>query len=104
MNATVPKITMREETDAIEIAKAQARREKFDRNYAWLEAHAAEVFSHRGKYICIAGQQLFVGDDIKVLLAQAKSAHPDDDGPLIQYVPMEKAARIYAHRWSMAVV
>jgi hypothetical protein len=99
MNAN---ITMTEETDPVEIAAAQARREKFDRNYAWLEGHATEVYSHRGKYICVAGQELFVGDDLTQLLAQAKAAHPDDDGPLFQYVPKERAARIYAHRWSVA--
>jgi hypothetical protein len=102
MNNDHPKITVTEVTDPVEIAEARARREKFDRNYAWLEAHAAEVFRHRGKHICIAGQQLFVGDDVKELLALAKAAHPDDDGPLFQYIPKEKAARIYAHRWSVA--
>jgi hypothetical protein len=104
MNPNPSPFTMREETDPVEIAKARAMFEKFDRNYAWLEAHAAEVFSHRGKYICIAGQELFVGDDVKELLAQAKAAHPEDDGPLFQYVPKERAARIYAHRWGMVAL
>ena len=40
----------------------QARRQRFERNWAWLEAHASEVYSHRSKFICIAGQELFVGD------------------------------------------
>jgi hypothetical protein len=102
MNPKPVNVTMREETDPIENVKALARRDKFDRNYAWLEKHADEVFSHRGKYICIAGQQLFVGEDIKALLALARSAHPEDDGPLFQYVPKEKSARIYAHRWGLA--
>jgi hypothetical protein len=86
----------------MENAKARAQLERFDRNYAWLEAHAAEIFSHRGRYICVAGQQLFVGDDILEVLARAKAAHPEDDGPFFQYVPKERAARIYAHRWSVA--
>lgn len=102
MNADTPKITMYEETDPVEIAKARAQMEKFERNYAWLVANAKEVFSHRGTYICIAGQELFVGDDIKELLARAKTAHPEDDGPLFQYVPRERAARVYAHRWTVA--
>ena len=97
-----PKITMTEETDPVEIAKSKARHEKFERNYAWLESHASKVYSNRGKYVCIAGQQLFVGDDITLVLAQARAAHPEDDGPLFQYVPETRAARIYAHRWSMA--
>jgi hypothetical protein len=102
MNPDMPKITVIEVTDPVENAKAHERREKFNRNYAWLEAHADEVFRHRGTYVCIAGQELFVGDDIVKLLARAKAAHPDDEGPLFQYVPKEKAARIYAHRRSVA--
>jgi hypothetical protein len=90
-------ITMHEETDSVETAKARAMFEKFDRNYDWLEAHAAEVFSHRGKYICIAGQQLFVADSVDDVLAQAKAAHPADDGRFTQYVPKERGARIYAN-------
>jgi hypothetical protein len=104
MNTDTPKITMTEVTDPAEIAAARARMEKFEQNYAWLEAHAAEVFSHRGKYICIAGQELFVGDDITELLARAKAAHPGDDGPFFKYVPKDKVARVYAHRRSMASV
>jgi hypothetical protein len=30
-------------TDPEELAKARARREQFDRNWAWFEAHAAEI-------------------------------------------------------------
>src|ERR1017187_2619998 len=97
MNPNSPTITMREETDPVENAKSRAQMEKFDRNYAWLEANAAEVFSHRGKYICIAGQQLFVGDDIVELLAKAKTAHPEDDGPFFKYVPKERLPRIYGN-------
>jgi hypothetical protein len=104
MNINTRKITITDENDPVEIAKSQEQLAKFDRNYSWLEAHAAEVFSHRGKHICIAGQQLFVGDDVKELLAQAKAAHPDDDGPLFRYIPKEKSARIYANRWGMACV
>ena len=32
-----------EETDPIEVARARARHERFDRNWAWLEEHAADV-------------------------------------------------------------
>lgn len=95
MNPIVPPISIREVTDPIENAKTRERRAKYDLNCAWLEAHAAEVFSHRGKYICIAGQQLFVGDDITELLAQAKAAHPEDDAPYFKFVPKGRLARIY---------
>ncbi len=43
-------IVMEEVTDPVELARARAQRERFDRNSAWFQAHAAEVYSrHRGK-------------------------------------------------------
>ncbi|GMU21078.1 MAG: hypothetical protein AMXMBFR13_11720 [Phycisphaerae bacterium] len=89
-----------EVTDPNEIAKARKRREQFDRNSAWLEAHAREVYSgHRGKCICIAGQELFVSDTVEEAVAQATAAHPDDEGWFTHYIPEVKAARIYAIQW-----
>lgn len=70
---------------------------RFERNRAWLEAHASEVYRHRGKFICIAGQQLFVGDTVQEVLAQARAAHPEDDGRFTQYIPKETGPRIYAY-------
>lgn len=90
-------IVMEEVTDPEELAQARAQRELFDRNSAWLQAHATEVFSrHRGKCICIAGEELFVADTPEEALALAKAAHPDDDGRFVHYIPREKLARIYA--------
>jgi hypothetical protein len=91
-----PPIIMEEVTDPVELAQARAQREKFDRNSAWLQDHATEVYTHhRGKCICIAGQELFVGDTAHDALVQA--AHPDDDGLFLHYIPLEKVPRIYAH-------
>ncbi len=90
-------IEMVEVTDPDEIAKARRRREQFDRNIAWLEAHAAEIYpKNRGKCICIAGQELFVGDTVEEAVAQATAAHPNDEGWFTAYIPKIKAARIYA--------
>jgi hypothetical protein len=97
MSSTTPKITMTEVTDPVEIGQANAQREKFERNLSWLQTHADEVYSHRGKHICVAGQELFVGDNILDVLAKAKAVHPDDDGPYFQYVPKERLARIYGN-------
>src|SRR5258708_7384502 len=97
MNAETPKITITEVTDPIEIAKAREQDEKFERNLAWLDAHATDVFSHRGKHICIAGQELFVADTVDEVLAKAKAAHPEDNGRYLKYVPKSRAARIYAN-------
>jgi hypothetical protein len=87
-----------------ELAAFRARQARYDRNWDWLEAHAAEAYSHRGKVLCVAGQQLFVADTVEEAVAQAKAAHPDDDGRLIRYVPKDRLERIYAHRRSVAPV
>jgi len=94
-NAENP-IIMEEVTDPVELATAQAQRARFDRNIAWLKLHAAEVYSHRGKCICIAGDELFVADTPLAALALGAAAHPDDDGSFVQYIPLEKVFRIYA--------
>jgi hypothetical protein len=89
---------LEEVTDPAELAKARARWERFDRNAAWLQAHAHEAYSqNRGKYLCIAGEELFVADTAPEALALGRHAHPDDDGSFVHYVPREKMARISAN-------
>jgi hypothetical protein len=92
---TTPTVTITEVTDPAELAASKASWECLEKNTAWLEANASEVYSHRGKYICIAGQHLFVGDDVLEVVARARAAHPDDTGYFTQYVPLKKVARIY---------
>lgn len=84
-------------TDPVACAEAARRKELYERNWDWLEAHAAEVYSHRGKYICIAGEELFVGDKVNEVVAAANAAHPEDDGRFTRYVPTAKAPQIHAH-------
>jgi hypothetical protein len=94
-----PSIEMEEVTDPAELAEARAQREQFDRNWAWLQAHAHEVYSrYRGKCICIAGQELFVADEPEQAVAMAKAAHPQDNGSFVRYIPKENIPRIYANR------
>jgi hypothetical protein len=86
-------------TDPVEIAKAREQRARFDRNWEWFEAHCLEIYpKHRGKSLCISGEEVFVGDSAEEVLAQAKAAHPDDNGRFLYYVPRENVPRIYAHR------
>jgi len=90
---------MEEVTDPAELAKARAHWERVERNAAWLKAHAEEVYSqYRGKCICVAGQELFVADEPEAVVAQARAAHPDDDGFLFHYLPPDNQPRIYAYR------
>ena len=92
-----PAIVTQDVTDPQKLSEAQARRTRFDRNEAWLQAHAAEIYRrHRGRYICIAGEELFVADTSEAAYASAKLAHPEDDGRFVRYIPKEKLARVYA--------
>jgi hypothetical protein len=91
-------IVMEEVTDPVELAKALAQDERFERNWAWFEAHAAEIYPrHRGKAYCIAGQELFVADAPAEVLALTHAAHPEDDGRFTGYIPKERTFRIYAN-------
>jgi hypothetical protein len=88
-------ITMEEVTDPAELAAGRARGERFARNLAWFEANATDLGTrHRGKCICIAGQELFVADTPEKVLNLAKAAHPEDDGFFLHYIPKERVARI----------
>lgn len=90
-------VEMQEVTDADELVKARKQREQFDRNSAWLQHNISDIYaSHRGKCICVAGQEVFVADSTNGAIAQATAAHPDDDGWFTRYIPKEKVARIYA--------
>jgi hypothetical protein len=97
MNSQRTPIVMEEVTDSEQLAQARRQRGQFDRNSTWLQAHIAEVYSrHRGKCICIAGEELFVADTAKEAIAHATAAHPDDEGWFTRYIPKERVARIYA--------
>jgi hypothetical protein len=89
-------IVFEEEQDPAVVRAAQAQRERFERNWAWLEAHAEEVYRHRNKVICVAGQELFVGNSSEEVLAKARAAYPEDDGRVTRIIPKERGARIYA--------
>lgn len=91
-------IVMEEVTDPAELAEAFALDARFEKNWVWFDAHAAEIYArHRGKCLCVAGQELFVADTPSEVLGMARAAHPDDDGFYLRYIPKERAYRIYAH-------
>ena len=91
-------ITMEEITDPEEIAKSQALRAQAERNSNWLQAHVPEIYgNYRGKYIVVAGEELFVGDTVQEAVALVKAAHPEDKGSITRYIPLKKMVRIYAN-------
>ncbi len=91
-------VEISEESDPVELAKALHRREQFDKNSAWLQARVTEIYSqHRGKVICVAGEELFVADSTAEAVAKARTAHPQDEGYFTRYIPKVKVPRIYAN-------
>ena len=101
-HASQPAYKMEIVTDPQENAQARELQRQFVANVAWLEAHAAEVYSHRGQHICIAGRELFVADSLDDVLAQAAAAHPADQGCYVRYIPREKVPRIYGNQRHLA--
>lgn len=85
-------------SDPLELAEGNARFAQYKQNSDWLKAHADEVYRHRGKFVCIAGQELFVGDTAAEAKEKASAAHPDDEGAFVRFIPLNNAAWIYAHR------
>ena len=95
----IPPVIMEEINDPEELVKAHIQDERFDRNWTWLQAHASEVYTrHRGRCICVAGEELFVADTPEEALSLAAATHPDDDGRFVHYIPRSKVSnRIYAY-------
>ena len=92
-------IVMEEVNDPAEVSSAQIRRTMFDRNFNWLAGHASEVYEkYRGKHIALAGEEAFAADTPEEALALATTAHPEDQGSFVQYIPTEKMARVYANQ------
>jgi hypothetical protein len=77
--------------------------EQSKRNADWFDEHAMEldVFNrYRGKYIAVAGGELFVGDSASEAFRLAKEKYPDDS-PHRRYIPKTKARHIHAHQRHM---
>jgi len=93
-------VVMEEMTDQREIAEAQRHHERAERNQAWLQAHVPEIYSrYRGKCICVAGEELFVAETPEAVLAQARAAHPEENGSIIiRYIPQKRMAWVYANQ------
>jgi hypothetical protein len=88
-----------------ELAQFHAQRERFNRNSAWLAAHGPEVYAqHKGRHICVAGEELYVADTALEAIALAKAAHPEDDGRLLKYLSPIPGPRIYAYQRPMATI
>lgn len=75
-----------------------AANEQFARNVAWWNARVNELTdAHAGKFVVVAGQELFVGDDPAEVTARAKAAHPvPGSGFLCFRISTHRGPAIYA--------
>ena len=102
---TDPDIVIGEIKDPAECARIRAQIERGERNRAWLAEHWADLLPKaRGKFVAVAGQEGHVAESAADAWAWAQSAHPEDDGALVQYVRTEQGPRFYANRGSVAQV
>jgi hypothetical protein len=72
--------------------------EQAARNRDWFNDHVEELglFKHyRGRFLAVAGGELFVGDSRAEVDRLARAKYPDEL-PHIRFIPREKLVRIYA--------
>jgi len=82
------KIIIEEVTDPAEVARINAQDEQAKRNSDWLQAHWADVLPQaRDKYLAVAGQEAHIAETPEAAWAWAKTAHAEDHGAFVQYVP-----------------
>ena len=95
-----PRIVQTPEISEDERAANIAGNEQFQLNLAWWNARAKAIRdAHTGKYVCVAGQELFVGDDPVDVEARAKAAHPHPGyGFLGLYLSTHRGPKIHAHQ------
>lgn len=81
-----------------------AANEEFRKNIAWWNAHVKEIRdAHTGKFVCVAGQELFVGDDPIEVMARAKAAHPNPGFGFVSLrLSTHRGPKIYANRRRVA--
>jgi hypothetical protein len=100
-----PQITIEEVNDPVEVERHREQREHFRRNADWLQAHWPDLLPQaRGKFLAVAGQEARLADSPEDAWAWAASHHPEDKGPLVQYVLPSQGPRSRAYRWCVADV
>ena len=90
---TFPEVT--DEERAVNIAA----NEQFQLNLKWWNPRVKEIRdAHTGKFVCVAGQELFVGDDPIEVVARATAAHPNRGGFLSLYLSPHRGPKIHAYQ------
>jgi hypothetical protein len=92
-------VTLEEVTDPAEIARMRVEHARFRRDIDWLKAHWPDLLPRAyGKFLAVSGQQAFMADTAEEARALARAAHPENQGPWVQYVRPPGGPRIYACR------
>jgi hypothetical protein len=74
----------------------------FERNVAWWNSHVVEIREkHTGKFVCVSGQELFVGDDPTEVMTRAETAYPGG-GHLSLFLSPHRGPKIYANQRNLA--
>ena len=94
-----PRIIETPEVSDEERAANIAASAQFQLNLAWWNPRGKEIRdAHTGKFVCVAGQELFVGDDPIEVVARAKAAHPGRGGFLSLYLSPQRGPKIHAYK------
>jgi hypothetical protein len=92
-----PVYSIEQVSDEHETARIQAQDERHRRNNAWLQAHWGDILPQaRGQFLAVAGQEAFIAPTPEAAWTWVDTAHPEDDGAIVQYVRSETGPRIYA--------
>jgi uncharacterized protein YbdZ (MbtH family) len=82
-------VTLELVTDPVAIERTRAYDRRLKRNLDWLNARWNVLRPREcGRYVAVAGQELFIADTYQEALDMAHAAHPDDDAAWCRCVPM----------------
>jgi hypothetical protein len=94
-----PRFIIEEVTDSEAIERNRRQHEQFRRNSDWLQAHWNDVLpAAYGKFVAVAGQEVFVAESIQQAWEWVETVHPDDKGAWVRYVRPPGGPRIYTTR------
>lgn len=100
----VPPVIIEAPSTPAERAAALDERERYLRNARWFAARADEIGrTHVGRFVCVAGEELFLGDVPEQVLAEARTKHPHESGAVFyKYVSRHRGPKVYATRRVLA--
>ena len=98
----IPQLHVEYDVELTDPDRSRAQMEQFKLNGKWLESHWADLLPQaRGKYVVVAGREAFLTETAEDAWAWARATHPEDEGPMVQFVLKQKGPRIHGHRGVM---